>query len=68
MTPTPDKALGAAVLAFLATLAGALLDGSLAWATLPVALGAGIAAGLTVYRIPRTRPRRPLGRRRHRRT
>lgn len=50
---TTDKAVGAAVLAFLATIAGALLDGSFALvATLGVAVGTGLAAGLAVYRIP----------------
>lgn len=67
MTPTPDKAVLGAVLAFLATLAGALLEGTFTLATLGVALGAGLAAGVAVYRMPyyRRHPRRL--RRRHRR-
>lgn len=52
MTPTPDKAIAAGVLMFLATIAGALLEGTFTLATLGVALGAGLAGALAVYRVP----------------
>lgn len=67
MVPTPDKALGAGLLAALAVLAGALLEGTFTLDVLGVAAGAGIAAGLAVYRIPYQRRRRRQRRTDHRR-
>lgn len=68
MNVTIDKALTAAVLAFLATLAGALLEGTLGLATIGVALGTGLAAGIATWRAPYFRERRSgRRRRRHRR-